>query len=169
MMVVKFKRLNSKARIPSKKAGDAGYDLFTPSYFKLLPLERKVIPLGFSIEIPFGYVGLIWDRSGHAAKQGIKVMAGVVDSTYRGEVGVVVTNLNSFDWLNNLVSCLAKDKELLAQQKFFQPNGTWEVSNDTAIAQMLFQKVEDVDFEEVEELSSSERGNRGLGSQTNQF
>ena len=89
------------------------------------------------MEIPDGYVGLVWDKSGLASKHGIKTMAGVIDSTYRGEISIVLINLGSEDYL---------------------------VEKNTKIAQILIQKIEQVEIEEVEDLENTERGDRGFGS-----
>ena len=57
-------------------------------------MERKVVSTGISIEIPEGYYGRIAPRSGLAVREGIDVLAGVIDSNYRGEIGAVLINLN---------------------------------------------------------------------------
>ena len=101
-MDIKIKKLHPQAIIPSHAhSGDAGLDLFTVESLELEPGERKTIPLGLAIEIPDGYVGLIWDKSGLSHKYGIKSFGGVIDSGYRGEVHVGLMNLSdkffSFD------------------------------------------------------------------------
>ena len=137
-MKVKIKKLHPDAIIPRyAQPGDAGMDLFVPEAFELEPGERKSIPLGFAIEIPPGHVGLIWDKSGLSHKYGIKTFGGVIDSGYRGEWHVGVINLSD---------------------KFFG------FEKGHKIAQLLLQQVETVDFEEVKNLSETERGVGGFGS-----
>lgn len=137
-MKIKVKKLNPNAKIPEyAHEGDAGFDLFTVEPFELGPGERKSIPLGIAMEIPKGYVGLIWDKSGLSHKYGIKSFGGVIDSGYRGEVHAGVMNLGD---------------------KYFS------FEKGQKIAQMLIQKVDTADFVEVEELSNSERGKGGFGS-----
>ncbi len=137
-MKIKIKKLHPDAKIPQyAHAGDAGVDLFTVEPFELEPGERKSIPLGIAMEIPDGYVGLIWDKSGLSHKYGIKSFGGVVDSGYRGEIHAGVMNLSD---------------------KFFS------FEKGHKIAQMLIQKVERAEFKEVDELSESVRGEGRFGS-----
>ncbi len=101
------------------------------------PVSRSLIKTGISLQIPKGFVGLIWPRSGLAVKSGIDVFAGVVDSGYRGDVGVCLYNSSS-EAVN--------------------------VKKGDRIAQILFQPVPYFQLTEVSELSSSERGEDGFGS-----
>ena len=137
-MKIKIKKIHPDAIIPKyAHPGDAGMDLYTVEAFELEPSERKSIPLGISIEIPEGYVGLMWDKSGLSHKYGIKTFGGVIDSGYRGEIHAGVMNLSD---------------------KYFK------FEKGQKIIQLLIQKIENVDFEEVSELSDSSRGEGGLGS-----
>ncbi|MEK7504858.1 MAG: dUTP diphosphatase [Patescibacteria group bacterium] len=137
-MKIKLKKLHPEARIPEHALeGDAGVDLFSVEPFELEPGERKSVPLGVAIEIPQGYVGLIWDKSGLSHKYGIKTFGGVIDSSYRGEIHAGIMNLSD---------------------KFFS------FEKGHKIAQLLIQKVETVEFEEVKELSDSVRGEGAFGS-----
>ena len=74
--------------------GDAAYDLYSVEKAIVGPMCRASISTGLSIEIPRGFYGRVAPRSGLAAKQGIDVMAGVIDSGYRGDIGVILINLN---------------------------------------------------------------------------
>jgi len=137
-MKIKIKKLHPEAVIPKYvHEGDAGMDLFAVESFELEPGERKSVPLGLALEIPKGYVGLIWDKSGLSHKYGIKSFGGVIDSGYRGEIHSGVMNLSD---------------------KFFS------FEKGQKIAQLIIQKIENVQFEEVEKLSQSQRGEGGLGS-----
>jgi dUTP pyrophosphatase len=137
-IILKIKKLRSDVKIPQyARPGDACMDLFTIEPFELEPGERRSIPLGFAIEIPEGYVGLICDKSGLSHKYGIKTFGGVIDSGYRGEWHVGVMNLSD---------------------KFFS------FESGHKVAQFLIQKVGQAQFQEVDELSDSERGKGGLGS-----
>ena len=138
MLKIKVQKINPEIKIPSyAHSGDAGMDLYAAADIVIKPGERKIIATGMKMEIPTGYVGLIWDKSGLASKKGLKIMGGVIDSTYRGEVGVVIINLSD--------------------QKY-------QVEKNTKISQMLIQKVENVEIEEVENLEDSLRGDGGFGS-----
>jgi dUTP pyrophosphatase len=137
-MKIKIKKIHPDAQIPKyAHPGDAGMDLYINEPVELEPGERKSIPLGISIEIPEGYVGLMWNKSGLSHKYGIKNFGGVIDSGYRGELHAGVMNLSD---------------------KYFK------FEKGHKIAQLLIQKVEQVDFEEVKELSNTSRGEGGLGS-----
>lgn len=122
------------------KQGDAGLDLYSAENFILKPGQRKAVETGIRIEIPEGYVGLIWDKSGLALNSGIKTMAGVIDSGYRGEIKIVLVNLSD--------------------QNF-------EIKKGQKITQMLVQKVEHSEIEIVESLNDSHRGENGFGSTDN--
>jgi len=137
-MTIKIKKLTKDATIP-KYAGprEAGMDLYANEDTIILPNERKLISTGIAMAIPDSYVGLIWDRSGLAAKHGLKTMGGVIDSTYRGEIKVIVHNLS---------------------------NKNFRIEKNMRIAQMLVQPIEQKQFIEVEELEDTERGNNAFGS-----
>jgi len=117
--------------------GDAGFDLYASDNFVLEPMEKKLVTTGIKIEIPEGYVGLIWDRSGLAAKHSLHNLAGVVDAHYRGEIKIVVINLG---------------------------NETFEITKGMRIAQMLIRPVVSAEIEESESLSETKRGEQGFGS-----
>jgi dUTP pyrophosphatase len=137
-MNLKIKKLISDAMIPSyAHAGDAGLDLYSCEEVLLKPMERRMIKTGISMAIPHGYVGLIWDKSGMAAKYGLKTMAGVVDAGYRGEIIVVLHNLSANDFL---------------------------IEKNSKIAQMLIQPVHSADVVEVDSLDETSRGNGAWGS-----
>jgi dUTP pyrophosphatase len=134
-MKVKISLLNPLAKLPAYgREGDAGLDLFSCEDCVLAPGERHLFKLGFALELPAGTVGLMWDRSGIATNHGIHALAGVIDSNYRGEVCCVLYNTSS------------------------EP---YTIKKGDKIAQMIIQKFEQVDFEQVEKLSESARGDRG--------
>ena len=136
--MLKIKRLDKEATLPKyAHEGDAGLDLFSAEDYILKPNERKAFKTGIAMAIPKGYVGLVWDKSGLAAKHGIKTMAGVVDSGYRGEVLVVLKNLG--------------EKPV-------------QIEKNMKIAQMLIQPVESKNIIEVDDLEDTGRGQGGFGS-----
>ncbi len=136
--MIGVKKLSSAATIPHyAHPHDAGMDLFACESITLLPGERKQIPTGIAMAIPSGYVGLIWDKSGMAAHNGLKTMGGVIDAGYRGEIKVVVHNLSD------------------------QP---YTFLQGTKVAQMLIQPVHQFPFQEVEKLDDTARGEGGFGS-----
>lgn len=142
-MNIKIKKINSLAKVPSRaNPTDAGADIFSVVADIIPPLTRKLIKTGISIEIPESltkrYYGRIAPRSGLAFKNGIDVLAGVIDSGYRGELGVVLFNSD-------------KDKE-------------FEIKIGDRIAQLIIEEHYNFEFEEVSDLSETERGDGGFGS-----
>lgn len=121
--------------------GSAGADLraFLEESLILKPLERKLIPTGLKMEIPQGYEVQIRPRSGLAYKHGITVLnsPGTIDSDYRGDVGVLLINLSSADFV---------------------------VNNGDRIAQMIVAKHEIPEFINHIKLTESSRGDGGFGS-----
>ena len=132
------KKLDPSAIIPTKANGsDAGYDLYALNGTIVEKNTHRLIKTGISMAIPEGHVGLIWPRSGLAYKHGLDVFAGVIDSGYRGDIGVILFN---------------------------SQYSSYEISKGDRIAQILIQKVEDFNLLEVEDLDSTERNCGGFGS-----
>ena len=137
-MLIKFQKILDEAIIPHyAHQGDAGMDIFSVEETIIKSGERKSVRTGVKMELAEGFVALVWDKSGLALKNGIKTMAGVIDSGYRGEIGVVLANLSGQDY---------------------------KIEKGQKIAQMLVQKVERAEIEEVKELSETKRGADGFGS-----
>lgn len=137
-MKLKIKKLHPNAKIPSyAHHGDAGFDLYVPEPITLQPGDRKTIPLGVAVEIPDGYVGLMFDKSSLSHKQGLKTFGNVIDSGYRGEIHA------------GLINQSGQTQTLEAGQK---------------IIQMLIMPVITVDIEEAETLNESKRGDGAFGS-----
>jgi len=131
--------LNSDSRYPTKShVTDAGYDLFSTEDVSLKPFQRKVVKTGIKLSIPTGFYGRIAPRSGLAVKNGIDVLAGVIDSGYNGEIGVVLINTDKFE--------------------------SASLPKASRIAQLIFEKCEDMNFETVLSLDASEREAGGFGS-----
>ena len=105
----------------------------------LKPMERKLIPTGLFLEIPEGFECQVRSRSGLALKSGISVLnaPGTVDADYRGEVGVILINLSQEDFV---------------------------VKKGDRVAQLVFARYEQANWEETENLSDSHRGTGGFGS-----
>lgn len=132
----------SKHALPKyQTALSAGMDLYAnlDKSITMLPLERKLIPTGLFIELPENYEAQIRPRSGLAIKNGITVLnaPGTVDADYRGEIGVILVNLSKEDFT---------------------------INDGDRIAQMVIAKHESAIWEEVSELSETERGDGGFGS-----
>lgn len=90
-----FKRLHPDAVLPTQALeGSAGYDLCSVSYITVEPGRSETINTGLAVEIPSGFVGLIFSRSGHGFKHGVTLAnsVGVLDSDYRGPVKIKLRN-----------------------------------------------------------------------------
>lgn len=142
MVKVNIKKLNEKAIVPTYGSEyAAGADLYACNEEKIIikPHETVLIKTGIAMEIPEGYAGLIYARSGIASKRGLAPAnkVGIVDSDYRGEVMVALHNHSE------------KDGEIEPFER---------------IAQLVVAPFLKVDFEEAEELSDTVRGTGGFGS-----
>lgn len=137
-MILKIKKLDPDAIVPSyAHPGDAGMDIYANETIVINPGESVKVKTGIAMEIPDGYVGLMWDRSGMSTKNKIKSLGGVIDSGYRGESLVGLINLS---------------------------DTPYTVEKGHKIIQMLVQKVERVDVVEADELTDTSRGEGGFGS-----
>ena len=137
-MEMQIKLLNENAKMPSfAHEHDAGMDLYAAEEIAISVGKRAQVKTGIAVAIPDGYVGLIWDKSGISHKSGLKVMGGVIDAGYRGEILVGMVNLGDTEHLFKV--------------------------GDKA-AQMLVQKVEHPTLVVVEDLEVTLRGEKGFGS-----
>ncbi len=137
---IKIKLLNQEAIIPFyANNGDAGLDLFSIEEREINPGETVLIKTGIAIELPEGYESQIRPRSGLALKNSITVLntPGTIDSGYRGEIGVILINHGKIKFI---------------------------VKKKTKIAQMVINKYEKINFEEVNKLADSKRSEGGFGS-----
>ena len=140
-MHLTVKKLADNAIIPKAAyAGDAGIDLSSTEDLVLKPFERRLVPTGLAIGLPEGYAGFVTPRSGSAIKQGLSIVnaPGLIDSGYRGELKVILINL---DPQNDIV-----------------------IKAGDRIAQLVVVKVEQLQPVETSELDSTERGTGGFGS-----
>jgi dUTP pyrophosphatase len=155
-MKINFTKTSDFAICPQRSTPtDAGFDLFSIETCVIKPLERKLVNTGIKIEIPDGYYGRIAPRSGLAFKKGIDVMAGVIDSGYRGELKVLLINLCQPSNPKGAIS---------SYESFFGPLDKFSVSQGERIAQLIIEKCYDADWEEKEALSESKRNEGGFGS-----
>lgn len=142
-MKIKIKRVHPDAKLPTRATdGSAAYDLYcdTPNddreafFIRLFPCQT-----GIAVEIPKGYVGLVCPRSGLATRKGYTIpnSPGIIDSDYRGEIKVVL-------------------RDRLG--RYVRPR------HGIRIAQLLVVPCVDIEWEEVDELTETERGTGGFGS-----
>ena len=137
-MEIKVQRLSKYGRVPTKiNDSDAGWDIYASEDAIIDPSQSQLVSTDMAMAIPEGYVGLIWDRSGMAAKRGVHRFAGVIDSGYRGEIKVCL-------WNSSKEHCI--------------------INKGERIAQILFQPVPPFILKEVQDLNETERGKGGFGS-----
>lgn len=137
---VNFKKLTQTATVPEYKTAEAaGLDLVADMEATLEPGETKLIKTGIAIQLPIGYEAQVRPRSGLALKHSITCMnsPGTVDSDYRGDVGVILSNLGK---------------------------NTFPVKRGDRIAQLVIAPVSRAELIEVQELNDSDRGAGGFGS-----
>lgn len=141
MVEILVRRTDERVPLPTySHPGDAGADLTTTVDVSLAPGERAMVPTGISLAVPEGYVALVHPRSGLAARCGISIVnsPGTVDSGYRGEIKVLLINLD--------------------------PSQSVLLSTGDRIAQLVIQQVERAEFVAVDRLPASSRGEGGYGS-----
>jgi dUTP pyrophosphatase len=135
---IKVKRLRDGAQLPAHATDwSAGADLYCAEAFTLQPGERKLVPAGLAIEIPYGYYGRVAPRSGLAVRHGIDTLAGIIDSDYRGELKVALINLGD------------------------QPA---RFDAGERVAQLIIERAASCDYYWSDELSQTERDEGGFGS-----
>ena len=138
--MIKVKKVNEKAKLPLRNNNtDAGADVFSVENKIIRPLSRSIIDTGLIIELddPNTYIRIA-PRSGLAVKYGVDVLAGVVDFGYRGTIGVVIYNTDT--------------------------NKSFEIKEGDRIAQLIIETCHRSNFVEVDEVSNTERSDKGFGS-----
>tara|TARA_B100000745_G_scaffold286364_1_gene222245 strand:- start:853 stop:1290 length:438 start_codon:yes stop_codon:yes gene_type:complete len=142
MVKILVKKLDSRVKLPSyKTVGSSGMDLMalTDKPITILPKKSYLVPTGISVAMPKNYEIQIRPRSGLAAKNNISVLntPGTIDSDYRGEIKIILFNHGSDEFL---------------------------INNGDRIAQIVLMPVHKIDFEEVDNLPDTVRGEGGFGS-----
>lgn len=100
-------KLHKDATIPEKAHdGDAGFDLFALKDMAIKSNETILIPTGIGIEIPYGYYGDVTGKSGLTSKTQLRVQRGIVDFGYQGDIGVIVTNQQTYKWDDRIFDTL---------------------------------------------------------------
>jgi dUTP pyrophosphatase len=136
--IIKFKKLSQQATIPSyAHKGDAAMDLYSTENKTLKPGERHLFKIGLAMELDEGFAFIIKDKSGLAYKHGITTLGGVIEYTYRGEIGVILLNTG---------------KEHV------------EFKQGEKIAQALIIPIATANIQETHNLTETKRGSGGFGS-----
>ena len=139
-MKIKIKKIKENAILPHyAHESDAGVDLYSTEDYVLGPGQRILVNTGIKMAIPKGYEGQVRPKSGLALNHGISVCnsPGTIDSGYRGEIGVIAINYGAKEF---------------------------KIEKGTKIAQMVFNKIEKAEFEEVKSLDNTKRGQNSFGS-----
>ncbi|MDP7179682.1 MAG: dUTP diphosphatase [Candidatus Woesearchaeota archaeon] len=142
MITVKIQKIKDNAVVPSyAHKGDAGVDLYSTEDYVLSPGNKILVSTGIKIALPIGYEAQVRPKSGLALKHGLSIVntPGTIDAGYRGEVGVIVINHGQDEY---------------------------KIEKGNKIAQMVFNKIEEVNFEESGDLDDTSRGEGGFGSTT---
>ena len=135
---LKFKKLDPRATLPTRgSAAAAGVDLYSIEVVNLQSMERKLVRTGLAVAIPEGFYGRIAPRSGLATKNGIDVLAGVIDADYRGEIQCLLHNTG---------------------------NETVELPARAKVCQLIIEKIITPTPVLVEDLPDTVRGGAGFGS-----
>ena len=133
-----FKRLDSRAILPTRGSSKAaGLDMYSIEEVSLEPKQRALVRTGLAVAIPEGYYGRVAPRSGLATKQGLDVLAGVIDADYRGEIGCLLCNTGD------------ETIHLPAQSK---------------ICQLIIERIITPTAVWADEISDTDRGSGGFGS-----
>lgn len=140
-MRIPIKIINPAAALPAHAYGDgdAGVDLASVAEMTVASGDRALVPTGIAIAIPRGYGGFVQPRSGLATKHGITLTnsPGLIDSNYRGEINIILQNTGQEDF---------------------------DIKVGDRIAQLVIMPVEHAEFEAVDDLPESDRGEGGFGS-----
>ena len=139
---IRIQRIDPDLPLPARRhQGDAGYDLCAREEVRLAPAGgRALVPTGFALAIPEGYAGFVQPRSGLALRHGVTCLnsPGLIDAGYRDEIGVLLVNLD--------------------------PASAFDVRRGDRIAQLVIQRVQDVEWDVVATLDETARGVGGWGS-----
>lgn len=139
--IIKFLKMHPEAKLPMRASeGAAGLDLYSVEAVSIAPGGRAAVSTGVAASIPDGYYGRVASRSGLAAKYGINVLAGVIDSDYRGEIICLLVNLGQ--------ESLSLDR-------------------GARVAQLIIEAIITPDPEWTDDLEDTGRGSDGFGSTDN--
>jgi len=141
MVNIKIQLVDKSLPVPKyAHKGDAGLDLYSAADVVVKPFERMLVPTGIKIAIPEGYAGFVQPKSGLAIKHGIALVnsPGLIDSGYRGEVSVILINLD-------------RDND-------------FTIKKGDKICQLVIKKIEQAELIETDGLDVSDRGEGGFGS-----
>lgn len=167
MEKLNIKKLSKTAIIPTKAHYyDAGFDMYSDENVTIQNGEHYKIKTGIAVQIPEGHVGILTARSGINHKSPLRILLGIIDAGYEGDISVLVDNRSeSSDYLNKyFISTYLKDYSLNYQAKY-KNNNVYHIKQGDKIAQLVIVPISQFETNVVEEFTSqSERGDNGFGS-----
>ena len=138
MEILSFKKLDPRATLPTRGSrASAGLDLYSIEIVSLAPGQRAIVRTGLAVAIPEGYYGRLAPRSGLATRQGLDVLAGVIDADYRGEIGCLLHNTG--------------------EERI-------ELVENSKICQLIIERIVTPEAVWADDLDDTERGPGGFGS-----
>ena len=161
MMKINFKKLSDTAIAPNKSHyNDSGFDLYADEDAILAYGETKAIATNIALELPDGYMADVRPRSGLTRDTALRVHYGTVDAGYRGGIGIICQNGAKVQmdgrWNNGMESMESMEYELYSK--------TVNIRRGDKIAQLVIQKIPDIELIEADELNETARGAGGFGS-----
>ena len=163
-MKINFKKLSDTAIAPNKSHyNDSGFDLYADEDVTLAYGETKAIATNIALELPDGYMADVRPRSGLTRDTALRVQYGTVDAGYRGSIGIICDNVD------NLYKVKTIDNKLHAiitgdQDAILTYNTAIEIKRGDKIAQLVIQKIPDIELVEADVLNETARGAGGFGS-----
>ena len=176
-MKINFKKLSETAIAPNKSHyNDSGFDLYADEDATLTYGETKAIATNIALELPDGYMADVRPRSGLTSKTALRVHYGTVDAGYRGGIGIICENASAenarysdaYSVAAALGVATSKDSDkidnLLEKSNEYNEKSVIGIKRGDKIAQLVIQKIPDVQLVEADELNDTERGAGGFGS-----
>lgn len=176
-MKIHFKKLSSTAITPKKaNYNDAGFDLYADEDATLAYGETKAIATNIALELPDGYMADVRPRSGLTLNTALRVHYGTVDAGYRGGIGIICENASAenarysdaYSVAAALGVATSKDSDkidnLLEKSNEYNEKSVIGIKRGDKIAQLVIQKIPDVQLFEADELNDTARGAGGFGS-----
>lgn len=173
-MKINFKKLSSTAITPKKaNYNDAGFDLYADEDVTLAYGETKAVATNIALELPDGYMADVRPRSGLTRDTALRVHYGTVDAGYRGGIGIICENASdeqarysdAYSTAAVIANVTGKDGKALVEKSYeHHEKSVIEIKHGDKIAQLVIQKIPDVQLVEADELNDTARGAGGFGS-----
>lgn len=163
-MKINFKKLSDTAIAPNKSHyNDSGFDLYADEDVTLAYGETKAIATNIALELPDGYMADVRPRSGLTRDTALRVQYGTVDAGFRGGIGIICDNVDNLYKVktidNKLHAIITGDRDAILTY-----NTAIEIKRGDKIAQLVIQKIPDIELIEADELNETARGAGGFGS-----